>query len=473
MYKPLCGLLAGASILSFGAPALSLRAQTSSVAAVAAHPTHFKFSFGSAPRAGFTTVDVSARYSDAVGYGFEDLGGGFPKAVLTDTNTPEDSGYLTAAAPFFFSVKVPEGNYRVTVHLGGVSAGTTTVKAELRRLMLEQIHTRAGENVTRTFAVNVRKPPIFDANGKQMGAVRLSGRETGGQVAPGAAGVGAFDNLNRTPGGEGWAWDDTLTLEFSGTPVVRAIEIERDDSIHNIFLCGDSTVCDQPAEPYASWGQVIPRWIKPDFAVSNYALSGNTAAAFYAANRMAKIESLLRPGDYVFVQYGHNDMKSTTADALASYKGYYERFVNDTRAKGATPVIMTPVSRETFDANGKITNSFLTQRGDDFPKAVRQVAEEQKVLLIDLQAISARFYEALGPGRAQVAFANASEKTHHSDYGGYEIAKCVAQGIVDLKLPLAGSLTEDWKPFDPAKPDLFTEFTLPPDPGLGKTPAGN
>jgi lysophospholipase L1-like esterase len=451
----------------------ALFAQNVPATHAATAPTSFRFAFASALMSGFTPVDASARYSDAVGYGFEDLGGGFPKTIGTDTNTPIDSGYLTGAAPFYFSVKVPEGNYRVTVHLGSVEAGTTTVKAELRRLMLEQIPTRQAEHVTRTFAVNVHKPPILDENGKQVNVVRLSGREAGSQSVPGAVGVGEFPNLTRTPGGEGWSWDDTLTLEFSGKPVLRAIEIVRDDSIHNVFICGDSTVCDQPAEPYMSWGQVITRWIGPDFAVSNYALSGNTAAAFYSANRMAKIVSLIKPGDYVLVQYGHNDMKSTAADALASYKGYYERFVKDTRAKGGTPILLTPVSRETFDTNGKITNSFLTQRGDDFPKAVREVAAEQKANLIDLQPISAKFYETLGPGAAQAAFANASEKTHHSAYGAYEIAKCVMQGIVDLKLQLARSVTEDWKPFDPAKPDPFADFKLPPDPVRGATPAGN
>ena len=196
-----------------------------------------------------------------------------------------------------------------------------------------------------------------------------------------------------------------------------------------------------------------------------------------AANRMEKIISQLHPGDYVFVQYGHNDMKSTAADARASYKNFYKRFVADTRAKGATPVILTPVSRETFDKEGKITNSFLTARGDDFPKAVREVAEEDHVLFIDLQNISAKFYEALGPGKSQVAFANASEKTHHSDYGSYEIAKCVLQGVMDAKIPLATSISEDFKLFDPAKPDLFADFKLPLDPmpagGRAATPAGN
>ncbi len=121
---------------------------------------------------------------------------------------------------------------------------------------------------------------------------------------------------------------------------------------------------------------------------------------------------------------------------------------------------------------GKITNSFLTAKeGLITPMPYAGVAREQNVTLIDLQSISAKFYEALRlrrqiAGRLQ---ANASEKTHHSDYGSYEIAKCVLRGIVDTKLPLATGITEDFHPFDPNHPDDPADFLLPPDPFLPLT----
>ncbi len=312
--------------------ATSLRVQAQATPAPAAQSTSFKFSFGAKPAPGFTHIDAAARYTVAAPTpGFENIGGAFPTAVAVESPDPLHSGYLTADAPFFFSVNVPEGNYKVTVTLGGSEESNTTVKAELRRLMLENIKTAPGQYVTKTFVVNVHKPPILDAAGKQISMVKVSGREVGRGGAPGAG-----PNLNRTQGGEGWSWDDALTLEFSGKSAVDSIEIVKDDSIHNIFIAGDSTVCDQPAEPFTSWGQVITRWIKDDYAVSNYAISGNTGAAFIAANRLQKIVSLLHPGDYVFVQYGHNDMKSTAANALDTYKNNYRKFAADTRSKGAT-----------------------------------------------------------------------------------------------------------------------------------------
>ncbi len=427
---------------------------------VEAQATAEKFSFG-LTLPGFTAVDAGARYAPDKP-GFEQAGGAFPKL---------DDDHFTADRPFFFSVTVPEGNYQVTVRLGGSAAAQTTVKAELRRLMLDKIPTKAGESVSKTFAVSVRRPPIVDAEGKDLGMTKVKARE------------GRQGALNRAAGGEGFSWDDALTLEFSGTPALQAIEIHKFTPARQVFLCGDSTMCDQPAEPYTSWGQMITRWFAPDTVVSNLAISGETMPAFLGENRLAKITSQLQPGDFVLVQFGHNDMKSTAPDALQTYKKNLLRFISETRAKGGVPVLLTPVSRESF-VDGKISNSFIVKHGgaagdapaDDYLAAVKQVASEQQVTLIDLNASSAALYEAFGPEKAQVLFATPKEKTHHSDFGSYEIAKCVVQGIVDAKLELAQHLSPDWKPFDPSKPD--SEEAVDPvkdvlPGGRGAAPAGN
>jgi lysophospholipase L1-like esterase len=182
----------------------------------------------------------------------------------------------------------------------------------------------------------------------------------------------------------------------------------------------------------------------------------------------------LQAGDYVFVQFGHNDMKSKAADALETYKKNLVRFVTETKAKGGVPVLMTPVSRESFEG-GKITNSFVANGKDDYVAAVKEVAKEQGVTLLDLNASSAALYEAVGEGKAQALFATPAEKTHHSDYGSYEISKCVVQGIVDAKLELAQHLVPEWQGFDPGKPDSEEAVAAAKDPVMGRvaTPAGN
>ncbi|MDP9173455.1 MAG: rhamnogalacturonan acetylesterase [Planctomycetota bacterium] len=407
-----------------------------------------KFSFSSAGAPGYVQVAPTAQYSDTTGYGFEPGS----KVTIVDRGGSEAlrSGYVTSDHPFFFSVKVPEGNYRITLTLGDSNGeSVTTVKTELRRLALEQAHTSAGEIISPVITANVRQPRIPGG-----GAVKLKGRET-----------------SKNPGGEWAEWDDKLTFEFSDKhPALCALSIEKADELPTVYLCGDSTVCDQPSEPFNSWGQMLPRWFKGDVVIANQAESGETLGGFYAEGRIDKIMSTLKKGDYVFVQFGHNDMKAGANEPPEKYKAFYARLVGETIAKGATPVILTPVSRKSFNANGQITNSFK-----EFPDKVRELAKEQDVAFIDLQNISARFYEALGKANITPVFANAREGTHHSDYGSYEIAKCVVQGIIDDKLPLAASVVDDWKPFDPSHPDLLANFTLPPDPSNRNvaTPLGN
>jgi len=234
--------------------------------------------------------------------------------------------------------------------------------------------------------------------------------------------------------------------------------------VPTIFLAGDSTMCDQSGEPWNSWGQMFPRFFKDDIAVANHAESGETAAGFVGARRIDKVMETMTAGDYLIMQFAHNDMKSKAPGALDQYKKLLAQFCTQTIAKGATPIICTAVSRKTFGPDGKIRNSFITQQGD-YIAAARQVAADQKVLLIDLNALTATFYEAVGPADAGKLFAGPNQGTHHGDFGSYEVAKMVVQGIKNSSLPLANDVVDEWKPFDPAHFDPMANFKLPPDPG--------
>jgi lysophospholipase L1-like esterase len=333
-------------------------------------------------------------------------------------------GGVTAAQPFCFSVALAEGDYRVAITFGDAKMATTnTVKAELRRLMLERVITRPGEFVTRIIAVNLRTPVI--AGGDH---VRLKQRERDTEMVD---------------------WDDKLTLEFSGVrPGLAALEITP-ATVPTVFILGDSTVCDQPLEPWNSWGQMLPRFFKPDVAVANHAESGETIRSSLGAKRFAKVFSLMRPGDWLLIQYGHNDMKDKGANALAIYKANLRKIVAQTRTKGATPVLITSMERKAGVEGDTL---------GDYPQAVRDVAREDSVALIDLHAMSKVLYRALGPDLGK-AF---QDGTHHNAYGSYELAKCVAAGIRQNRLSLAGHLSEDFAEFDPAKPDPTERFDVPP-----------
>jgi hypothetical protein len=164
----------------------------------------------------------------------------------------------------------------------------------------------------------------------------------------------------------------------------------------------------------------------------------------------------------LLIQYGHNDEKEKgeAVGAFTTYKADLKKFVAAARQKGATPILITPVQRRTFDQQGRITNSH-----GDYPEAVRQVAREENVALIDLHSMSTHFYEALGPERSKLAFKEA-DGTHHNNYGSYELAKCVVEGIREAKLEIAKHLIDDFKGFDPSRPDPVEAFSLPASPVL-------
>lgn len=392
--------------------------------AIADEPLRFVFGRG---EAGFTIVTPGQDYSVERGFGFE-----------PGNKVVAQGSFCTSDQPFFFSVKVPEGNYRVTVTLGDPAGeATTTVKAELRRLMLENVQTK-NETVRRTFIVNVRTPQI--AGG---GEVRLKDRE-------------------RTS--EARAWDDRLTLEFSGSrPCLARLEIEKAD-VPTLYLLGDSTVCDQPLEPYASWGQMLTRFFNPAIAIANHAESGESLRSSLGAKRLDKVLSAMKAGDWLFIQYGHNDMKAVDA---AAYKADLKRFVAAAREKGAQVVLITPMHRRTFQGD-KIVNSHR-----DFPDAVRAAAAEEKVPLIDLHAMSQALYEAWGPEKSILAFSTPRDGTHHNNYGSYELAKCVIAAIRRNQLDLARFMEDDAPVFDPAHPDPIEGFSVTASPAArSQTPDG-
>lgn len=391
--------------------------------AVAFAQTSYKFDFGGEAKPGWTQVAPAHFYSPETGFGFE------PGA-----NVVAEKNSVSSDRPFYFSAKLPEGNYRVTATLGGDQDSTTTVKAELRRLMLEKIRVPAGKSETRTFIVNLRQPEI--PGGRR---VHLKPRERTSEM---------------------WDWDDKLTLEFNGAhPSLRALEIEP-VKVPTVYILGDSTVCDQPAEPWNSWGQMLPRFFKPEIAIANHAESGETVADSLRALRFEKVFSLMKPGDYLFVQFGHNDMKSHATNALAIYQADLKMVVERTRALGGTPVLVTSMER-------KAGVKHPTLMG--YPDAVREVAKEEHCALIDLNAMSLVFYRALGADLDK-AF---QDGTHHNNYGSYELAKCVVEGIKQDKLALAKFIVDGFS-FDPAKPDAVSKFEMPASPNVSsEKPLGN
>ncbi len=203
---------------------------------------------------------------------------------------------------------------------------------------------------------------------------------------------------------------------------------------------------------------MLPRFFNSEIAVANWGESGESLRGYIGENRLAKLMSAIKRGDWLFIQMGHNDQKERGegVGAFTTYKADLERFISEARAHGANPVLVTPVHRLRLDAAGKVVNSL-----GDYPEAVRLTAREQRLPLIDLNAMSAVFYEAIGPAELPKAFAD-GDTTHHNNYGSYELAKCVVEGIRRAKLDLVRYL--DAPPFDPAHPDPMAAFQIPAEP---------
>lgn len=363
-------------------------------------------------------------------------------------------GYGYEADPYLFSIAAAPGNYRVVVTLGDPKRATdTTIKAESRRLMLDAIRTRPGEIVRKSFIVNVRDAQLAapPANAPGGSTVRLKPREIG--------------SLN---------WDDRLTLEVLGSaPGLRSVSVTP-VAVPTLFLLGDSTVTDQPAEPAASWGQMLPVFLTPTIAVANHAESGETLKSFLTELRLDKVLASAKPGDIAMIQFGHNDQKvqwpQTYADAASTYRDYLRTYIAELRRRGVTPILVTSPERRMWTADGHIRPTLA-----EYAAAVRAVGADTQTPVIDLNAASIRFYEALGRTRAPLAFNDEGrDATHHDNYGAWVLAHVVADAARRQVPALAHAVRSDVAPLDPAQPPAPEAFRLAASGAhSNQRPAGN
>jgi lysophospholipase L1-like esterase len=407
--------------------------------------TPYKFDFGTGKiQPGYKQVTAVTRYTPGSGYGF-DYGS---QAMAINRGRPNalQGDFCTSFQPLFFSVRVPEGNYKVTVTLGDPwGSSVTTIKAESRRLMVKRIATDSGKFKTVSFMVSVWDSVI---SGNRV--VRLKPRER--------------DKLD---------WDDKLTLEFDNArPCIDAIKIQKVDHAITVFLMGNSTVTDQQLEPWSCWGQMIPAFFKPGKVVfADHAASGSTLRASAGRGRLDKVMRLIKPGDYLLIEFAHNDQKPGSGEkAYTTYNAYLRRYIDSARAHQAIPVLVTSTNRRDFDAQGRVINTL-----GEFPAAMRYEAKKDGVALIDLNAMTATLYNALGPEKSKELFVQfpagtfpgqskaLADNTHFSGFGAYELAKCMVTAIRRSRLGLKQYLRPG-PPFDPARPDNIREWKLPVTP---------
>jgi lysophospholipase L1-like esterase len=218
-----------------------------------------------------------------------------------------------------------------------------------------------------------------------------------------------------------------------------------------IFIAGDSTAATKQPDkkPETGWGERLPDFFTDQVEFDNKATNGRSSKSFITEGRLQQVADAIREGDYFFIQFGHNDEKPKEdlyTEPSTTYKAHLTEYIEVARKAGAYPVLLNSIHRRAFDDEGKIKDSHGA-----YPPAVRELAAELSVPLIDMTERSRKLLEETGPEASQDFFLwlkpgehpnypdGVEDNTHFSEHGAKEMARLVAEGIRDLQLePLAG-----------------------------------
>ncbi|MFD1953363.1 fibronectin type III domain-containing protein [Paenibacillus thailandensis] len=368
-----------------------------------------RFDFGPGALAdGYIRVDASTSYSGQLKYGFADTSAvteqdrGIADPIKSDFAVPQNTSFL---------VDLPNGDYTVSL-IAGDPAGATNIAIKAENIQKVQNTSKAaGQYLEMDFEIALV--------------------------------------------------DGQLNLDFTGTaPNINSLVLSKQEERTageqpTVYIAGDSTV--QTYDPYwkpeAGWGQMIAKYFTDDVVFDNRAIGGRSSKSFINEGRLDEILRAIKPGDYFLVQFGHNDATISIPERYASpadYKNYLKTYINGARQRGATPILVTPVGRRDYNADtGKFNVSF-----PEYVQAMKEVAAELDVKLVDLSSLSVAYYDSIGPeGTLSVflhveagiyaAFPNGStDNTHFQEYGAIQIARLVAGGIRELGLPLSDFVQE-------------------------------
>jgi lysophospholipase L1-like esterase len=384
MGRVVLGVDAGSPPSDAGSPGGPVTTASSDAGVPSGYPTPTL-----ANRGQCTTVPISdtACAGSAAGVCVECLFGG---STYNSSDVPPPTSTATAEA----------GNYVVTVQLGGAEAGQTTISTESQRGLLGPVSTRAGQTADYAFAVDVR------------------GME--GQPDH-AGGFGGY------PGLDLFFWGPA-----AAPPQVSAIGYQLATTATSpvtVFIASDSTACDQTGGVFGGWGQMLPEFFAPPIEIANYANSGASSSSFIASQALwGGITSHWKAGDYVLVQFGHND--KGVADSVVQTN--LEKYVTQAKAAHVTPILVSPPARVQFVGNVEGDQSSL------HAVSAQGAAMAEGVAFIDLTALSTAWYNSLGSQAVALTYhAMGSDPTHTNLVGAEVIASLVAKNIKDQNLPLA------------------------------------
>ncbi len=225
--------------------------------------------------------------------------------------------------------------------------------------------------------------------------------------------------------------DTTVDLAIlAACPKISELKVE-EASCPTIYLTGDSTVTDQPGDYpydpgtcYCGWGQMLPAYFNTDLAISNHSHSGLTTESFRTEGHYAVIEQYSKPGDYMFFQFGHNDQKRPELQAESGYRANLKRYIEETQQKGAFPVLVTPIARNTWRLRDQKYLDLL----EEFAAVCLELGQEYGIPVLDLHGHSMKYVLEKGLQETKPIFFP-GDYTHTNDYGAYQMAGYIAEEI--------------------------------------------
>lgn len=296
--------------------------------------------------------------------------------------------------PLHISTPVPNGTYEVTVTVTAHDDITLTILSQSRRFMVHNASMKKDEKRDFTFDVSVCDYHKRDEEYTAVGGVEL---------------------------------DILCDGDFTAVSAVSPV------TVPTIYIAGDSTVTDQPAEypynprsTYCGWGQMLPRLFNTGVAVENHAQSGSTTEDFKRINFSA-FKDKIKKGDFLIVEFGHNDQKDASLDAYGGYSDNLRYYINFAREKGAVPILGAPINRIIFNEDGTLLNLL-----GDYRNAVKAVCDELNVPFLDMWTRTTEFFEAAGPVRAWDYFWGKDgerDYTHTNDIGGDIVSRFAADEL--------------------------------------------
>ncbi|WP_026178360.1 rhamnogalacturonan acetylesterase [Streptomyces hokutonensis] len=205
-----------------------------------------------------------------------------------------------------------------------------------------------------------------------------------------------------------------------------------------LYIAGDSTAAQKYSTeaPETGWGMALPFFLRKEVEVSNQAVNGRSSKSFVDEGRLDAILAAVRPGDLLLVQFAHNDEKiadpTRYTEPWTTYQDYLRLYLDGARSRGARPVLATPVERRRFDADG---NAVPTH--GDYPAAMRALAQEERVALLDVEALSLALWQRLGVEETKVYFNwtdTEQDNTHFNPPGAIAVARLVARELARTRV---------------------------------------